>query len=392
MAKISSINGNPIVPSNGSVGTAQIADGSIGSRQIADGSIGDDKLEQSGGILSLVDSLVEQVAAIQVQQGGGAPVDLVGYLKSADAKATYAPKSHKHAMADVTGLQAALDGIRAAQEAAQDAATEEEYDRQVLAGTYQGRSLMTILGASSWADCYAMLSARAKLMDSSGIRIGDYIDVTPTSGTVNRGNAMRYRVAGMGHNYQFGDTACPWAFWMVPDDPIDMTGNTYAINTSYICWNTTENNNGVSGNEYPYLASNLRAWETGQFLPALPTALQNVLVNHRIRLEKRYSSSGALKDSTGWNWVDAGKVFSLNEMEVYGCPVWGTKGWSVGEAAQLPLFRDSRYRNKSRVTWWLRSVSSGSSSYVCYVHSGGVADSYSATYTEVRPRPCFLIG
>ena len=290
MAKISSINGNPIVPSNGSVGTAQIADGSIGSRQIADGSIGDDKLEQSGGILSLVDSLVEQVAAIQVQQGGGAPVDLVGYLKSADAKATYAPKSHKHAMADVTGLQAALDGIRAAQEAAQDAATEEEYDRQVLAGTYQGRSLMTILGASSWADCYAMLSARAKLMDSSGIRIGDYIDVTPTSGTVNRGNAMRYRVAGMGHNYQFGDTACPWAFWMVPDDPIDMTGNTYAINTSYICWNTTENNNGVSGNEYPYLASNLRAWETGQFLPALPTALRNVLVNHRILLEKRYSS------------------------------------------------------------------------------------------------------
>ena len=420
-----------------------LPDGSIGSRQIADGSIGDDKLEQSGGILSLVDSLVEQVGAIQVQQGGGASVDLVGYLKRADAEATYAHKSHKHAMADVTGLQAALDakastgtattgaaglmsaadkakldGIaegadksdaytkaeadaaiasaiesaKRASEAAQDAATEEEYDRQVLAGTYQGRSLMTILGASSWADCYAMLSARAKLMDSSGIRIGDYIDVTPTSGTVNRGNAMRYRVAGMGHNYQFGDTACPWAFWMVPDDPIDMTGNTYAINTSYICWNTTENNNGVSGNEYPYLASNLRAWETGQFLPALPTALQNVLVNHRILLEKRYSSSGALKDSTGWNWVDAGKVFSLNEMEVYGCPVWGTKGWSVGEAAQLPLFRDSRYRNKSRVTWWLRSVSSGSSSYVCYVHSGGVADSYSATYTEVRPRPCFLIG
>lgn len=101
MANISSINGNPIVPSDGSVGTAQIADGSIG----------DDKLEQSGGILSLVDSLVERVAAIQVQQGGGAPVDLIGYLKSEDAKATYAPKSHKHAMADVTGLQAALDAI-----------------------------------------------------------------------------------------------------------------------------------------------------------------------------------------------------------------------------------------------------------------------------------------
>jgi len=330
-------------------------------------------------------ALDDKLTELSQGGGGGTSVDLTGYLKSADAEATYAPKSHKHVIADVDGLQAALD-------AAQDAATEEEYDRQVLAGTYQGRSLMTILGASSWEDCYAMLSARAKLMDSSGIRIGDYIDVTPTSGKVNRGNAMRYRVAGMGHNYQFGDTACPWAFWMVPDDPIDMTGNTYAVNTSYIYWNTTANNNGVSGNECPYLASNLRAWETGQFLPALPTALQNVLVNHRILLEKRYSSSGALKDSTGWDWVDAGKVFSLNEMEVCGCPVWGTKGWSVGEAAQLPLFRDSRYRIKSRVNWWLRSVSSGSSSDVCYVSGYGNANYTSATHAWVRPRPCFLIG
>lgn len=35
----------------------------------------------------------------------------IGYLKRADAEATYAHKSHKHAMADVTGLQAALDAM-----------------------------------------------------------------------------------------------------------------------------------------------------------------------------------------------------------------------------------------------------------------------------------------
>lgn len=129
----SSINGNPIVPSDGSVGTAQIADGSIGSRQIADGSIGDDKLEQSGGILSRVRAIDDKLTRISQGDGGGIAddsvaaaalraedaaeraeaaaksVDLTGYLKSADAKATYAPKSHKHAMADVTGLQAALD-------------------------------------------------------------------------------------------------------------------------------------------------------------------------------------------------------------------------------------------------------------------------------------------
>ena len=251
---------------------------------------------------------------------------------------------------------------------------------------------MDILGASSWADCYAMLSARAKNMDSSGIRIGDYIDVTPTSGTVNSGNAMRYRVAGMGHNYQFGDTACPWVFWMVPDKPIVMTGSSYAINTSYIYWNTTADNNGTAENEWPYLASNLHQWELEEFLPALPTALQNVLVNHRILLEKRYSASGKLEDSTGWGWADAGKVFSLNEMEVYGCPVWGTPGYSVGESAQLPLFKDSRYRIKARFDWWLRSVKAGSASYVCNVSGNGTANRNPATSTYVRPRPCFLIG
>ena len=251
---------------------------------------------------------------------------------------------------------------------------------------------MAILGASSWADCYATLSARAKRMDSSGIRIGDYIDVTPTSGTVNRGNAMRYRVAGMGHDYQCGDTACPWAFWMIPDSPIVMTGSEYADNTSYMKWRDTADNNGTADEKHPYLLSKLHDWEINEFLPALPTALKNVLVNHRILLEERYSANGALKDSTFWSWVDAGKVFSLNETEVYGCPVWGTKGWSVGEAAQIPLFRDSRYRIKVRVYWLLRSVMAGSASGVCGVGANGDANAASAASTSIRPRPCFLIG
>ena len=257
--------------------------------------------------------------------------------------------------------------------------------QSLLAGTYQGRSIMTILGASSWADCYAMLSARAKHMDSSGIRIGDYIDVTPTSGTVNSGNAMRYLVAGIAHNLGFGDTTCPWAFWMVPDSPIVMTDG-------FIKWRDTADNNGTADEKHPYLLSKLHDWELNEFLPALPTALKNVLVNHRILLEERYSASGQLTESGGWSWADAGKVFSISEMEVYGCTVWGTKGWSVGEAAQLPLFRDSRYRIKGRVNWWLRSVMAGSASDVCYVNGNGLAGYSSATYANVRPRPCFLIG
>ena len=270
--------------------------------------------------------------------------------------------------------------------------TQEEYDRQEAAGVYDGRDLISILGASSANDCFAKLHARAQAKNAAGIRIGDYVDVTPTVNTVNQGNAMRYRVAGIGHNWQFGDQSCPWAFWFVPDAPIDMTGSTYADNTSYIKWRETADNNGTEEEKRPYLLSKLHEWELTEFLPALPTALQNVLVNHRILMEERYSASGTLTDSNGWSWADAGKVFSLSEMEVYGCPVWGTPGYSVGCDAQLPLFRDSRNRIRSRVLWWLRSVRAGSSSNVCYVNGSGDAHYTSATNTYVRARPCFLVG
>ena len=264
--------------------------------------------------------------------------------------------------------------------------------KEEFSGYYDGRDLKTVLGVSTDADLWSALHTRAQAKNGKLLRIGDYMDVTPTVNTVNKGNSMRMRLAGIGHNWQFGDQSCPWAFWFVPDAPIDMTGSEYAVNTSYIKWNETATNNGTAEQPAPYLCSNLHAWELGEFLPALPTALQNVLVNHRILFETRYSANGALNDSTGWAWGDAGKVFSLSETEVYGQCVWGTKGYSVGADAQLPLFRDSRNRIRSRVYWWLRSACSGSSSYVCYVYGYGTANYGSATLTLVRPRPCFLVG
>ena len=86
-------------------------------------------------------------------------------------------------------------------------------------------------------------------------------------------------------------------------------------------------------------------------------------------------------------------MFSLSEMEVYGCPVCGTKGYSVGFDCQWDLFRDTAHRvNGNRYAWWLRSVVGGSSSAVCYVTSYGDAYYTSATYVWVRPRPGFLVG
>ena len=263
--------------------------------------------------------------------------------------------------------------------------------KEGLSDYYDGKNLKTVLEVSTDAELWAALHARAQAKNGKLLRIGDYMDVTPTVNTVNGGNSMRFRLAGIGHNWQFGDTSCPWAFWFVVDSPITMTGSEYADNTSYIKWRETANNNGTEEQPCPYLCSKLHDWELNEFLPALPTDLQNVLVNHRILFEKRYSANGTLDESTDWGWGDAGKVFSLSETEVYGQCVWGTKGYSVGADAQLPLFRDSRNRIRSRA-WWLRSVRSGSSSYVCRVYYNGSAGYTSATDTIVRPRPCFLVG
>ena len=86
-------------------------------------------------------------------------------------------------------------------------------------------------------------------------------------------------------------------------------------------------------------------------------------------------------------------MFSLSEMEVYGCPVWGTKGYSEGFDCQWALFRDTAHRvNGNRYDWWLRSVMGGSASDVCYVGTHGHANYNSAEYVWVRPRPGFLVG
>ncbi|WP_346976190.1 DUF6273 domain-containing protein, partial [Collinsella aerofaciens] len=167
---------------------------------------------------------------------------------------------------------------------------------------------------------------------------------------------------------------------------------TGVANDSFLMWNTTNTNQGTANQKNPYLGSNLKAWEKA-FEACLPEGLTKYLLAQRVLLEERYSASGPLSDSNSWSWQDIGKVWSPSEMEVYGCPVWGTKGYSVGFDCQFDLFRDTAHRiNGNRCTWWLRSVASGSASSVCYVYSYGHAGYNSATITWVRPRPGFLVG
>lgn len=280
-----------------------------------------------------------------------------------------------------------------AQSKADSVTTAEEYDRQHNINAYAGRSLASVFANEIGStDIYTWLRNRARNANFAGLRIGDYIDVPVSEGANVPAQTVRYRIGAIDQYYQCGDTAKGHHIVMVPKAPVTVKGDK-ASNTSYLQWRETNDNNGTAEDKHPYLCSKLHDWEINDFLPALPSTLQSAILAQRVLLEERYSSSGKLTEASGWSWADLGKIWSPSEMEVYGCPVWGSKGYSVGFDSQFPIFTDTASRIAGgRVTWWLRSVVGGSSSGACGVSSRGCANYYAPTYDWVRPLPCFLLG
>lgn len=280
-----------------------------------------------------------------------------------------------------------------ARNTANAATTSEEYDRQHSINAYAGRSLASVFANEIGStDIYTWLRNRARNANFAGLRIGDYIDVPITAGANVPAQTVRYRIGAIDQYYNCGDTAKGHHIVMVPRAPVSVTGSK-AVNTSYLQWRDTNDNNGTADEKHPYLCSKLHDWEINDFLPALPSTLQSAIMTQRVLLEERYSSSGKLTEASSWSWVDLGKIWSPSEMEVYGCPVWGSKGYSVGFDSQFPIFADTASRIAGgRVHWWLRSVVGGSSSYACDVYSYGIANSNAPTSDWVRPLPCFLLG
>lgn len=280
-----------------------------------------------------------------------------------------------------------------AQSKADSVTTAEEYDRQHNINAYAGRSLASVFANEIGStDIYTWLRNRARNANFAGLRIGDYIDVPVAEGANVPAQTVRYRIGAIDQYYQCGDTAKGHHIAMVPKAPVTVKGDK-ASNTSYLQWRETNDNNGTAEEKHPYLVSKLHDWEINDFLPALPSTLQSAILAQRVLLEERYSSSRKLTEASGLSWADLGKIWSPSEMEVYGCPVWGSKGYSVGFDSQFPIFTDTASRIVGgRVTWWLRSVMGGSSSGACNVSGDGRANGIAPTYDWVRPLPCFLLG
>ena len=278
---------------------------------------------------------------------------------------------------------------------AQTALNNAEFNRLALVGKYDGQSIATILaGEIGGGTVYDALHKRIAAANFAGLRVGDYLDVPLVSASaVAAQQSVRFLLAHIDPYYCCGDQSKGHHIAFVASAPVSVAKTVTGVaNDSYLTWNTTNTNQGTAETKNPYLGSNLKAWETS-FEACLPDGLTKYLLTQRVLLEERYSASGALTDSNNWSWQDIGKIWSLSEMEVYGCPVWGTPGYSVGFDCQFDLFKDTAHRvNGTRCDWWLRSVMGGSSSNVCCVDSYGTASYTSATYTWVRPRPGFLFG
>lgn len=87
------------------------------------------------------------------------------------------------------------------------------------------------------------------------------------------------------------------------------------------------------------------------------------------------------------------KLWLLEEMEVYGTPMFATGTYDKWFAKQYPAFiGNSRIkrsgRKGSRASWWLASASSGNATYACHVYNNGSAANISASYAWRVPL-CF---
>lgn len=249
-------------------------------------------------------------------------------------------------------------------------------------GLYKGRDLTTVFAdeIAGYTDAWAWIHARITAGNYSGIYVGDYIPITVKNETVQMQVAgidvyTNTTDQGLGHHIDFISRDCF---------------------SETVQWNTTNNNNGNATDGSPYMVSNLHTW-LATLSSHLPQAVKNHIVTKRSLMEIRYSASGALTDSTSWEWKDMGLLWVPHEYEVFGSVVWATKGYGQGQAMQYPIFANS-WLNRikgaghggSRCGWWLASVGSGSSTNACHVNHHGAASNWNASYAHRVP-VCFRI-
>lgn len=226
-----------------------------------------------------------------------------------------------------------------------------------------------------------------------------------------------------GTTVQYALTKPMYGVAKVTQGGVDLTGWTYDNESCTLSFGTAPDAGTITvtgtGSEYPwlscdaYLYANSLAGHVANSTglnPAikrvdytndgiyhyLPDWLKAVIIEKRFLLNKRYSASGILSDENGWGWTNIGKIWFPTEVEVYGCPVWGSKGgYGLGGSIQYPYFvgnmRRLKKRNGGRSNWWLLSPATYTAGW-CSVSGDGGASSGGASGGWVAAPVCFRIG
>lgn len=232
--------------------------------------------------------------------------------------------------------------------------------------TYQGADLTVRFAEeiAGYANAWRWIKARIAAVNFDGLHVGDYIPIYMGS------YLIKMQIAGMDTYYKTTDQQLGHHIdWISKDCYPDK-----------VQWFAENNNNGTADNAAPYMKSKVKTFLDG-LVAQLPAEVQEVISTKRFLLEGRYSASGTLTDSASWEWADLGKLWIPSEYEVFGSCIWATKPWGAGQAVQYPIFANS-YKNRikgtegKRTMWWLLTVSSGYSTYACYVNYNGHANGY----------------
>ena len=244
--------------------------------------------------------------------------------------------------------------------------------------------------SASGGTVYSVLHELVASEDFSNIMVGDYfnVQVKPTYATSD--SSISLVVAHINPYKGVGKTEIASHIALVSAQPLIVNSRyTYVTSGSYLPWNSSNTNNSSNSGRCPYTDSVLHEWEAGLGGIDLPSDFTRYIIDRQAYLEKR---SGSSSDSTDNSWTSLGKIWSLSEKEVFGCDVFGTKGYSVGADVQFDLFKSGGALTGGKNPWWLRTVAGGSTTKACYVDSTGAPMTKDVNGTDVRPRVAMLFG
>lgn len=256
-----------------------------------------------------------------------------------------------------------------------------------------GQDLSVVLAdkiSASGGTVYSVLHELVASEDFSNIMVGDYfnVQVKPTYATSD--SSISLVVAHINPYKGVGKTEIASHIALVSAQPLIVNSRyTYVTSGSYLPWNSSNTNNSSNSGRWPYTDSALHEWEAGLGGIDLPSDFTRYIIDRQAYLEKR---SGSSSDSTDNSWTSLGKIWSLSEKEVFGCDVFGTKGYSVGADVQFDLFKSGGALTGGKNPWWLRTVAGGSTTKACYVDSTGAPMTKDVNSADVRPRVAMLFG